>query len=135
VVLTVVGLLAGMEVDGSTGQYLALVALGFGLNVAATLFSCGFALRARSMQAAPAMQTPIFLGLFLAPVYVPLDLLDGWIAAVASVNPLTALLEAGRGFISGEPEKSALAFGAAAALAALMALFALTGLRRAEREA
>ena len=60
-------------------------------------------MRLRTMQAGPAMQIPVFLILFLAPVYVPLDLLTGWIHGVASVNPLTALLEAGRGFISGNP--------------------------------
>jgi hypothetical protein len=47
------------------------------------------------------MQTPVFLLLFLAPVYVPLGLLKGWIHAVASINPATAFLDAGRGLISG----------------------------------
>ena len=79
------------------------------------------------------MQIPIFVGLFLAPVYVPLSLLTGWIHSVASYNPVTALLTAGRGFISGEPAKSALAFACGLALAALMAVYALRGLRRAER--
>ena len=59
------------------------------------------------------MQTPVFLILFLAPVYVPLDLLSGWIHAVASVNPATALLKAGRGLISGEPGDVALGFACA----------------------
>jgi len=78
------------------------------------------------------MQFPVFLILFLAPVYVPLDLLSGWIHAVASVNPVTALLEAGRGFISGEPELVALAFAIALALPLLFALWARSGLKRAE---
>jgi ABC-2 type transport system permease protein len=99
--LTVVGLLAGMEVDGTSGQYAALILLAFGLNTASTLFGVGFALRTRTIQAAPAMQIPVFTILFLAPVFVPLELLDGWIASVAGVNPITALVQAGRGFISG----------------------------------
>ena len=132
VMLTVVGLLAGMEIDGTSAQYAALLALGFVLNAAATLFGVGFALRTQTIEAAPAMQIPVFLSLFLAPVFVPLDLLDGWIASVASVNPLTALLEAGRGFISGVPDDSGLAFALAFGLVALMALWALRGLRRAE---
>jgi ABC-2 type transport system permease protein len=78
------------------------------------------------------MQIPVFLILFTAPVYVPLKLLSGWIHAVASVNPATALIEAGRGFISGSPTHVALAFAAAAALVALFALWARGGLRRAE---
>ena len=40
-------------------------------------------MRLRTMQAGPAMQMPVFLVLFLAPVYVPLDLLSGWLHAVA----------------------------------------------------
>ena len=60
-------------------------------------------MRVRSIQGGPLMQLPVFLILFLAPVYVPLGLLSGWIHAVASVNPATALLEAGRGFISRRP--------------------------------
>jgi ABC-2 type transport system permease protein len=78
------------------------------------------------------MQIPVFLSLFLAPVYVPLDLLEGWIKAVASVNPATALLEAGRGFIAGEPTGVVLAFVVVVGLGAVLAVWALTGLRRAE---
>jgi len=133
--VTAAGIVAGMEVDGTAPQFAGLIGLGFVLNAVATLFSLGFTLRTRSLQAAPAMQIPIFLGLFLAPVYVPLDLLDGWIHAVARWNPFTALVEAGRGFISGVPDGSATAFAVGAGLAVLMAAWALSGLRRAEREA
>ena len=43
------------------------------------MWACGVAMRFRSVQAGPLMQTPVFMLLFLAPVYVPLDLLQGWI--------------------------------------------------------
>jgi ABC-type multidrug transport system permease subunit len=66
-------------------------------------------------------------------VYVPLKLLTGWIHTVADYNPVTALLEAGRGFISGAPDKSLLAYSCGAALVALMAWYAVRGLRRVER--
>ena len=36
---------------------------------------------------------PVFVLLFLAPVYVPLTLLTGWIHTVAALNPVTAVLE------------------------------------------
>ena len=67
-----------------------------------------------------------------APVFVPIELLSGWVGAVASVNPVTPLLEAGRGLIISEPEKVVLAFGVAIGMAALLLLFAVRGLRRAE---
>ena len=46
---------------------------------------------------------------------------------------MTAIVEAARGFISGEPEKSALAAAAAVGIAALMLAYATSSLRRAER--
>jgi ABC-2 type transport system permease protein len=131
--ITIAGVLAGMDIDGSGPEFAALVAIGFLLNVASSLFAAGFSLRVQTIQAAPAMQVPIFLGLFLAPVYVPLDLLDGWIRSVAEWNPLTALLQAGRGFISGAPDNSGLAFAVGAGLVALALLWALRSLRRAEQ--
>ncbi len=131
-ILTVVALLAGMEVGGSGVDVFGLYALAVLVNLAATMWAAGVAMRVRSIQGGPLMQFPTFLVLFLAPVYVPLSLLSGWIHAVASVNPATALLEAGRGFISGEPEVVALAFAIGATLPILFALWARGGLRRAE---
>jgi len=131
-VLTTVALVAGMEVGGGGVDLFGLFGLAVLVNLAAALWAAGVAMRVRSLQGGPLMQFPTFLVLFLAPVYVPLDLLSGWIHAVASVNPITALLEAGRGFISGEPTVVALAFAIAIALPLLFALWARGGLRRAE---
>ena len=89
-------------------------------------------MRIRSIQAGPLMQLPVFLILFLAPVYVPLSLLSGWIHAVASVNQITALLEAARGFISGDPTVIGLAFALGIVLPIVFALWSRGGLRRAE---
>jgi ABC-2 type transport system permease protein len=71
--------------------------------------------------------------LFLAPVYVPLSLLTGWIHSVANVNPLTAVLEAGRGLLAGSPIKVGIAFAALAAGVAVFAVFSRRGLASAER--
>ena len=131
-ILTVVALVAGMEIDGSGVDLFGLYALAVLVNLAATMWAAGVAMRVRSIQGGPLMQFPTFLVLFLAPVYVPLSLLSGWIHAVASVNPVTALLEAGRGFISGEPVVVALSFAIAVVLPVLFALWARGGLRRAE---
>jgi ABC-2 type transport system permease protein len=132
VILTAVALVAGMQVDGSGVDIFGLYALAALVNVAATLWAAGVALRVRSIQGGPLMQFPVFLILFLAPVYVPLDLLDGWIHTIASINPVTALLEAGRGFISGDPILVAASFAIAIGLTALFTLWARGGLRSAE---
>jgi ABC-type multidrug transport system permease subunit len=131
-ILTAVALIAGMEVGGSAGEIVALYALAVLVNIAATMWAAGVALRVRSIQGGPLMQFPVFLILFLAPVYVPLDLLSGWIHAIASINPVTALLEAGRGFISGDPVLVAAAFAIGIALSFLFAFWARGGLRSAE---
>ena len=131
-VVTVVALIARMQIGGNGIDIFGLYALGFFLNIAGTLWATGVAMRLRTQQAAPVMQMPVFLLLFFAPVYVPLDLLQGWIHAVATANPLTALLEAGRGFISGERTRTLVAFAIVAGLAAGFALWAVRGLRKAE---
>jgi ABC-type multidrug transport system permease subunit len=130
--LTVVALLAGMEVGGSSVDVVGLYTLALIVNVAGVLWATGIAMRVRSMQAGPLMQMPVFLTLFFAPVYVPLDHLRGWIEVAATVNPLTRLIETGRGFIIGDPQNVTLAFLAALALAFAFGIWALRGLRRAE---
>jgi ABC-2 type transport system permease protein len=131
-VVTVIALIVGLDVGGSGIDLFGLFLLALFLNVAAVLWSAGIAMRFRSLQAGPLMQTPVFLLLFLAPVYVPLDLLTGWIHAVATVNPITYLLEAGRGLIAGDPAYVGLAFGVGLALVALFSIWARGSLRRAE---
>jgi ABC-2 type transport system permease protein len=131
-VITGVALLAGMDVAGSGLNLAGMYSLALLSNVAALLFSAGIALRFRSLQAGPLMQMPVFILLFLAPVYVPQALLTGWIEPVASVNPLTALLNASRSLMSGEPTGILAAFAVAFAMIFLLAFWAMSGLRRAE---
>jgi len=116
----------GVDVFGLYGLAALLVLVGFG-------WAAGVAFRFRTIQAGPLMQTPVFLILFLAPVYVPLGLLKGWIHDVASVNPATAFLDAGRGLISGVHDHTGLAFACAAGLIVFFGIWMLTGLRAAER--
>jgi ABC-2 type transport system permease protein len=121
-----------MKVGGDGVDLLGLYTLALLLNIAAVLWAAGVAMRLRTMQAGPVMQMPVFLVLFFAPVYVPLSLLQGWIHGLATVNPLTRVLEAGRGFLAGSPTEVGVAFAVALGLAALFSLWALRGLRSAE---
>jgi ABC-2 type transport system permease protein len=135
-VLTVVfvaGLVSGMRVDGSLGDLAALLVLALAVSAVSTLWSAGIAMRLRTMQAGPVMQMPIFILLFLAPVYVPLNLVAGWVHDVARFNPATAFLEAARGFVSGEPTKVGITAACLVAMFALAALWARGGLRSAEQ--
>jgi ABC-2 type transport system permease protein len=132
IVVFIVALVTGMEIAGDVVDLGGLLGLALIMNVAAFLFAAGTMTRLRTLQAAPAMQLPVFFILMTAPVYVPRDLLQGWIETVAEINPVTAILESGRSLIAGDPFHVALAFAAAAGLAVLLLGWARGGLRRAE---
>ena len=131
-VLFTVGMLAGMNVYAGFGEFVSLIALVLTVSGLATLFSTGFAFRLRTVQAGPAMQMPVFLLLFLAPVYVPLELVGSWVHSVAEVNPMTALLEAARDLLAGADVKAALVLGVLGSLLVLLAAWSVRGLRKAE---
>ncbi|MGD0198833.1 MAG: ABC transporter permease [Solirubrobacteraceae bacterium] len=134
-VVTVVALVAGMDVPGSAVDLLALVALGVLMNLVAALWACGLAMFLRTEQAGAVIQMPVFVVLFLAPVYVPLRLLSGWVHSVARLNPATFALEAARGLLAGTPVDLALAFSLLAGSVLFWSIFARAGLRSAERAA
>ena len=134
-VITAVALVVGLEVHGNGLDLVGLYTLALTLNAFAVLFGTGVAMRLRTMQAGPAIQVPAFLLLFLAPVWVPYDLLSGWVQSAASLNPVTLLLESGRGFLAGDPTKVLPAFAVVGLLAGISTLWARGGLRSAERVA
>ena len=132
-VVTAAALIGGMEVPGQGVDLFGLLVLGVLMNVTAILWACGVAMRLRTEQAGSLIQMPVFLILFLSPVYVPIDLLNGWVEAAAGVNPVTPVVESGRALLAGAPEKVATALAVLAAALVVMAVWARTGLRSAER--
>jgi ABC-2 type transport system permease protein len=131
-ILTIVALAVGMNIFGGALDVFGMYGLALLINVAALLWACGIAMRFRTMQAGPIMQMPVFLILFFAPVYVPLDLLTGWIETVATLNPFTYVLEAIRSMAAGDEVHVLSAFAVAVGLVALFAVWSHRGLRRAE---
>ena len=134
-VVTGIALAAGMEVLGNGVELIGLYGLAAIINIAGTLFSAGVALRFRSLQATPLMMVPTFLLLFLAPVYVPRNLLAGWVGAVSDFDPVTHIMESVRDLLAGQPAEFAAALAIAIGLAAALAVFAIRGLRSAETAA
>jgi ABC-2 type transport system permease protein len=131
VVVTTIAVLTGADIHFGA-DLLDLVVIAVMLNFAATLFAAGMAMRFRTLQAAPLIQLPAFLIIMTAPVYVPRNLIEGWVATVADFNPVTAIMEAGRNLVIGAPAETWLAVGVAAGLIALMAVWSIRGLRSAE---
>jgi ABC-2 type transport system permease protein len=122
-------------VKGGGVDIVGLYVLALLVNTFAMLFGSGVAMRLRTMQAGPLIQTPAFLLLFLAPVWLPYDLLTGWVKAAASVNPITLVIETVRGFLVGDPTKVLPAFLVVLGLVSVTVLWARGGLRSAERAA
>lgn len=83
------------------------------------------------------MQMGVFLGVFLSTAYTPQPLLDGWLATVARINPVSHVLELARhATVSGIEPSVAHSWPGLAALAGMIAAFgvlALLGLRRMGR--
>jgi ABC-2 type transport system permease protein len=132
-VTTSAAFLVGMSIHGNGIDLVGLFTLALLVNLCGLLWACGVAMRFRSIQAGPLMQTPVFLLLFFSPVYVPLDLLRGWMHGIAQANPITRVLEAGRSLLAGQPVEVLAGYGAAAGMGVLLALWAFRGLRAAER--
>jgi ABC-2 type transport system permease protein len=131
-VLTIVAFAVGMKIGGPAVDLFGLYGLAILVNFCGFFWAGGMAMRFRTIEAAPLMQMPVFLILFFAPVYVPLNLLQGWIEGVARVNPLTYILETGRGFVAGNPPHVLAAFAIAIGMGAVFWWWAFLGLRKAE---
>ena len=133
VIVTTIALVAGMDVGGGPIDLFGLYGLALLGYTAGILWATGVAMRFRSVQAGPLMQMPVFVALFFAPVYVPYEMLEGWIQGVAAINPFTQLIEGGRELLAGEPTAIAIPFAVALGLVAVLALWAQRSLRSAER--
>jgi ABC-2 type transport system permease protein len=134
-VVWAVALITGMPVRGDAAQIAAIVALALLLNVATTLYGAGIALRFRSTAAGALVLIPVFMAMFLAPVFTPRDQLSDWLEVAASVNPLTPMLEAGRGFLANDPVSVGVSFAAGLGLVIVFAAWAASGMRKAEQTA
>ena len=115
-----------MNLEGGGLDLFGMYGLAAIINVTGLLFAAGVALRFRSLQATPLMQVPVFLFLFLAPVYVPRELLGGWVHAVAPFNPATHVMETVRDLIAGTGSDYLATLGIIAALLAAVFVFAIT---------
>jgi len=132
-IVTGAAALVGLEVLGSPGEIVAMYLFALTMSIVGTLWAAGVMFRARDPQLGPAMQIPMFIAIFLAPVYVPLDLLTGWLHAVARFNPVTYVMQTDRSLLAGRPEDVGVAVLAVVGLFVVLTAWALTGVRSAER--
>jgi len=130
-VLLVVALIVGADFPGIVGLLVAVM-LVMGMAILAACWSVTLALRFRTQAAAPLMQTVMLALVLTTTAYAPQELLTGWLAPVAEINPITQVVEAARQGFTGSVSWSGTWPGIVALAAFILVLgtFALRGMRR-----
>jgi ABC-2 type transport system permease protein len=97
--LLTIGFALGVHWPGLAAIAIAIV-LVTGVAALAACWASVVALRFGTQQAAPLMQIGGFMAILFTTAYAPQQLLTGWLAEVARINPVTKILEGIRqGFI------------------------------------
>jgi ABC-2 type transport system permease protein len=116
-----VGLAAGARLESGPGGVAVLFLLAFLIAIGFGAIGAFMALRTGSGEAIQGLFPLLFVLLFLSSMNLPRNLIEiGWFRTVATVNPVSYLIEGMRSlFITGwDAQALALAFGLGAAVAA-----------------
>ncbi len=132
VLLLIVAVIGGAHFSGGLAGVGTLAIACLGIALAAGGWALGLALRFKTYQIAPLMQVGIFLTAFLSTAQMPMDLLTGWLHAVARVNPMTNVLALGRAGFLGDVTWSVMWPGllSLAGMVAVLVLFAYRGMQK-----
>ena len=130
-VILVVGFIFGTSMEAGVAGYVAILILAGLFGLAYAGFGLAIALRTGSPQAAQAGFLIFFPLLFLAPAFAPTEAFAPWLEFLATINPVTYILEGMRSLISvgWEWEKIGAALLAIAVIAAINMPLALWALR------
>ena len=131
-VLLGVGFAIGVDWPGLGGLAIALLCV-MATGAVAACWGVWLALRYRTQSAAPLMQSGMFILVLTTTASAPLALLQGWLADIARINPLTKVVEAARAGFVGDAITWGDIWPAVLALAGLLALFGALSLRRMNR--
>jgi len=132
IIISTAAAIAGVRFQGSVTDLMAAIGLLAAIATSGTLFGATVSFRLKTVQAAPLVQMPVFLLLFMAPTFVPYNLLTGWIQRVAAGNPLTTFLTTQRSLIAGTPTNLVLPFAIAVSMVVALAIFATRSVAKAE---
>ena len=130
-IILIVGLIAGSGLEAGVGGALVILAMAALFGMAYSAIGLGLGLRTGSLQAAQAGVLIFFPLLFLSPAFAPTMVFTDWLAALATVNPVTYILTGIRSLVleGWDAEDIGLAFGCLLGLGAVTTLFAFWGLR------
>ncbi len=122
-IVLVVGALAGAGMAAGPAGYLVILFLAAAFGASYSGIGLAIGLKTGSPQAAQAGFLIFFPLLFLSPAFAPKEIFAGWLEFLATINPVTYILEGMRSLILDGWEFGDLA----AALGAIGGLFVLTG--------
>ena len=129
--LFVVGMVLGVHFPGFAGLVIGIV-LVMGLAAIMAFWGVIIALRFKTQQAAPLIQVGSFVAVLFTTAYAPKALLTDWLRTIATVNPVTQILEGVRqGYVGGVNAHDTLA--AFAAMAGLLAFLGAIATNRMNR--
>jgi ABC-2 type transport system permease protein len=120
-----VGLIMGLEPATGLLGLLAVVGIAVLLGTGFAGFTVSAALGSGSAAVTQSAGFIFFPLTFLTASFVPLDLLDGWLAAAARLNPITYVLQAMRETLNAGWNSSVLWQGILACLILAIAMYAL----------
>ena len=121
-----IGLIMGLNSATGIPGLLTLIGLAVLLGTGFAGFTVSAALGSGSAAATQGASFIFFPLTFLAPTFVPLDLLDGWLKTAAQFNPITYVLEAMRTLLNTGWNSSVVWQGVIACLILAGAMYALT---------
>jgi ABC-2 type transport system permease protein len=127
-----VGLIAGVEIASGPGGVLVLIAFAALVALAFGAIGAFAALRTGSGEAIQGLFPLFFVFLFISSGFIPRNLMEhGWFHDLATVNPVSYLIECVRSLIitGWDGEALALGFGIAAAIAVIALTLANRALR------
>lgn len=134
VLIVVVALFMGLNIETGFLGFLVLLLLAVGWGLAFAGYSVGFALRTKNAQAAQAGTFIFFPLLFLSTTFVPYDLIQSdWLQIAALINPTTYIFEGMRALLINGWGGSDLwiAFGVIVLICAITLTFATMSAKRA----
>lgn len=123
-------LVFGAHIAGGVAGAAVLAVAASMLSLAIGGFACAMAIRTGSVEAVQGVFPLLFISLFISSAFFPTALMTGWYKAVATHNPLTAMINGMRyqvliGFDATEAAKAILVPGAISAVSIAVCLVAL----------
>ncbi len=124
-IVVAVGLIMGLKPATGFLGMLAVIGLGVLLGIGFAGFTVSAALGSGSAAATQGASFLFFPLTFLAPTFVPLSLLSGWLEVAAKLNPITYVLEAMRALLNTGWDGNAIGTSILACLGLAVAMYAL----------